>query len=69
MVNLGIAFIISGPAIMLALIIIGARKALPYRNVNRDKFNAIYKPYKFWGLCIWGILTLIGLLLISNTHG
>lgn len=67
MVNLGIAFVIAGPAIMIVFIIIGSRKALPYRNVNRDKFNAIYKHYKFWGLCVWGILTLIGLLLISNS--
>lgn len=64
MVNLGIAFDIAGPAIMLILIIIGMVKAWPYRKVDREKFVAIYKPYKYWGFGIWIAFNLVGILLI-----
>lgn len=64
MINLGIAFDIAGPAIMIILIIIGAIKAWPYRKTDPNKFNAIYKPYKYWGFGIWIILNVTGILLI-----
>lgn len=66
MVNFGIALSIAAPAIMLVLIIIGAVKAWPYRNVDREKFVAIYKPYKYWGIGLWLALDLIGIALIMN---
>lgn len=64
MVNFGIALTIAGPIIMIIMDLIGAKKAWRYRVTDREKFNAIYKPYKFWGLVIWGVLTIIGVLCI-----
>ena len=64
-VNLGIALDIAGPAIMIVLTIIGAVKAWPYRNTDRQKFVSIYKPYKYWGLSIWILSSLIGIISIA----
>lgn len=64
MVNLGIALNIAGPVIMLLLIVFGARKAWPYKNTDKERFAAIYNPYKYWGWGIWLVLDLIGILLI-----
>lgn len=64
--DIGIAFDIAGPVILLVLIIIGAVKAWPYRSTDRDKFNSIYKPYKYWGFGIWIVFNAIGLLLVMN---
>lgn len=66
MINLGIAFDIAGPAVMIVLIIIGAMKAWPYRKTDSEKFRSIYKPYKYWGLGIWIVFNIIGILLIYN---
>lgn len=66
MVDIGIALDIAGPAIMMILIIIGVVKAWPYRKTDREKFVAIYKPYKYWGLGIWIVSNAIGILLIMN---
>lgn len=63
-VNIGIGLDIAGPAIMLILIIVGAVKAWPYRKTDKERFRAIYKPYKYWGFGIWIVLNLIGVLLI-----
>lgn len=66
MINLGIAFDIAGPAVMIVLIIIGAMKAWPYRKTDSEKVRSIYKPYKYWGLGIWIVFNIIGILLIYN---
>lgn len=66
MVHIGIALDIAGPAIMMILIIVGAIKAWPYRKTDRDRFVSIYKPYKYWGLGIWIVFNIIGILLIMN---
>lgn len=65
-VNLGIALDIAGPAIFMILIIVGAVKAWPYRKTDKDRFNAIYKPYKYWGFGIWIVFNVIGLVLVMN---
>lgn len=66
MVNIGIALDIAGPAIMLILFIIGAVKAWPYRKTDPEKFVSIYKPYKYWGLGVWLVFNVVGLLLLMN---
>lgn len=66
MVNLGIALDIAGPVIMIILIIIGAAKAWPYRKNDIERFRKIYKPYKYWGLGIWIVFNVIGIILIMN---
>ena len=66
MVNLGIALDIAGPSIMIILVIIGVVKAWPYRKTDRSRFVAVYKPYKYWGLAIWIIFNIAGILLIMN---
>lgn len=64
MVNLGIALDIAGPTIMLVLIIIGWIKAWPYRKTDRERFRAIYKPYRYWGLSIWLVCNIVGIFLV-----
>lgn len=66
MVRLGIALDIAGPAIMLLLIIIGAVRAWPYRRSDPQRFTALYKPYKWWGLCIWIACNVAGILLVLS---
>lgn len=66
MVNLGIAFDIAGPVIMIVLVIIGAIKAWPYRKTDTAKYSAIYKPYKYWGIGIWLVSNMIGVFLIYS---
>lgn len=67
MVNLGIILNIAGPIIMIVLIIIGAIKAWPYRKTDTQKFNTIYKPYKYWGLGLWIFFNTLGMLLVMNS--
>lgn len=63
-VNIGLALDIAAPVIMLIILITGAVKAWPYRKTDKQKFIAIYKPYKYWGFGIWLFLNAISLLLI-----
>lgn len=67
MVKLGIALDIAGPVIMMILIIIGAVKAWPYRKTDQQRFRAIYKPYKYWGMIIWIICNVIGIILTVSS--
>ncbi|MCM1067036.1 MAG: hypothetical protein NC418_05615 [Muribaculaceae bacterium] len=53
MINFAIGIDIAGSAIFLVLIIIGAVKAWPYRKTDRERFNSVYKPYKWAGFGIW----------------
>lgn len=65
-VNIGIGLDIAAPVIMMIFIITGAVKAWPYRKTDRERFITIYKPFKYWGLGIWLVLNIIGMLLIFN---
>lgn len=65
MVKLGIALDIAAPVLLLVCIIVGAWKAWPYRKTDRERFTAIYKPYKWWGLGGFIVLNTIGLILIA----
>lgn len=65
-VNVGLALDIAGPAILLVLLITGAVKAWPYRKTDKERFTAIYRPYRYWGLGIWLVFNVIGILLIMS---
>ncbi len=67
MVNLGIAIDIAAPIIMLVFVIFGAVKAWPYKKTDKERFAAIYKPYKYWGIGLWLLLNAVGLFLIMYT--
>lgn len=64
MVNLGIAFDIAGPALALIIFIIGLVKAWPYRKTDKEKFKAVYMPFRLWGFGIWIGFNVIGVVLI-----
>ena len=64
--KLGIILDIAGPVIMLLLLITGIVKAWSYRKIDRAQFIAIYKPYKYWGLGIWLVFNIIGIILVMN---
>lgn len=64
LVDIGLALDIAGPAIFLILIIIGAIKAWPYRKTDRDRFAAIYRPFKLTGAVIWIVASIAGILII-----
>ncbi len=66
MINLGLAFDIAAPVVLIILIIVGATKAWPYRKKDREKFYAIYRPYKVWGFGLFLLLNAIGIVLIFN---
>lgn len=63
-VNIGLAIDIAGAAILLILQVIGAVKAWPYRKTDKERFLAIYKPYRYWGFGIWLVFNIIGTLLV-----
>lgn len=65
-IHLGLGLDIAGPIIMIIFIITGAVKAWPYRKTDRQRFAAIYKPYKYWGIGIWLACNVAGLLIILH---